>query len=71
MTLPDPINDSISGTKGYAPTIGFDKDTYDIYAPASSSAPSSNGIDIYNQSVMPDNDKAIMEDFKARNKHYY
>lgn len=67
VTLPDPINDSVSGTNTYAPTIGFDKNTFDIYAP-SSSEPVKN---VYNQSIMPDNDMVIMEDFNARNKHYF
>lgn len=65
VTLPDPINDSITGTKALEPTISLEYDANDFYALPSSS----EGFDVYNNRVMPE-DEIIMNDFRQRNKHF-
>ena len=50
QTLPDPINDSVAGTKALEPIMTLEYDSSDFYK---SYMPSNEGLDIYNNKVMP------------------
>lgn len=64
MTLPDPINDSIAGTKSYAPQLSNGFDNYDIYS-------RTDDVDnVYNRKAMPNEDDAIIhEDYQINYKY--
>lgn len=62
-TLPEPINDSVAGTKAYTPTLSIGHDDYDIYTPKQTN-------NIYNKKVVLNpEDQIIKEDYQLNYKH--
>lgn len=62
-TLPEPINDSVAGTKAFTPSLSITHDNFDIYTP-------SNADTVYNRKVVLNpEDQIIKEDYQLNYKH--